>query len=71
MEEILELKNCLLNHQYDRAYAIVEELEAMGRQDKINKLESFLVILLIHLIKIQVENRVTRSWRNSNRNSFR
>jgi hypothetical protein len=70
MEEILELKDCLLNQQYDRAFAIVEDLEAMGRQDKINNLESFLVILLIHLIKIQVEKRVTRSWRNSISNSL-
>ena len=29
MEEILELKHCLLNQQYDRAFAIVEDLEAM------------------------------------------
>ena len=71
MEEILELKDCLLNHQYDRAMTIVEELEEMGRQDKINNLESFLVILLIHLIKIQVEKRVTRSWRSSILNSLR
>ena len=70
MEEILELKNCLLHQEYDRAYAIVKELEAMGRQDKINNLESFLVVLLIHLIKIQVEQRVTRSWRNSISNSL-
>ncbi len=71
MEEILELKDCLLNHQYERAMNIVEELEQMGRQDKINNLESFLVILLIHLIKIQVEKRVTRSWRSSILNSLR
>ncbi|AFZ34125.1 protein of unknown function DUF29 [Stanieria cyanosphaera PCC 7437] len=71
MEEILELKECLLNRQYERAMTIVEELELMGRQDKINNLESFLVILLIHLIKIQVEKRVTRSWRSSIVNSFR
>ncbi len=70
MEEILELKDCLLNQQYDRAFAIVEELEMMGRQDKINNLESFLVILSIHLIKIQVEGRVTRSWKNSLSNSL-
>ncbi len=70
MEEILELKQCLLNQEYDRAFAIVEDLEAMGRQDKINNLESFLVILLIHLIKIQVENRVTRSWKLSISNSL-
>jgi hypothetical protein len=71
MEELLELKDCLLNHQYERAIDIVEELEQMGRQDKINNLESFLVILLIHLIKIQVEKRVTRSWRSSILNSLR
>ena len=65
MEEILELKNCLLHQEYERAFAIVEELETMGRQDKINNLESFLTILLIHLIKIQVEKRITRSWLNS------
>ena len=52
MEEILQLKDCLLRQEYERAFAIVEELEAMVRQDKINNLESFLVILLIHLIKI-------------------
>ena len=50
---------------------LVEELELMGRQDKINNLESFLLILLIHLIKIQVEKRVTRSWRSSILNSLR
>ena len=44
MEEILELKDCLLNRQYERAIAIFEELELMGRQDKIDNLESFLVI---------------------------
>ena len=70
MEEILQLKDYLLRQEYERAFAIVEELEAMVRQDKINNLESFLVILLIHLIKIQVEQRVTRSWRNSISNSL-
>ena len=70
MEEILELKKCLLNQKYDQALIIVEELEEMGRQDKINNLESFLVILLLHLIKIQVEKRVTRSWKNSMINSL-
>ena len=48
MEELLELKDCLINQQYDRAFAIVEELSAMGRQDKINNLESFLVLCLTH-----------------------
>lgn len=65
MEEILELKYCLQNQQYDRALTIVKQLEAMGKQDKINDLESLLVVLLIHLIEIQVKKRVTINCKNA------
>jgi hypothetical protein len=70
MEEIIELKQSIINHDWEKSLAIIEELEEMGRQDKINNLQSFLVILLVHLIKIQVEKRVTKSWRNSIVNSL-
>jgi Domain of unknown function DUF29 len=70
MEEIIELKQSIISHDWETSLAIIEELEEMGRQDKINNLQSFLVILLVHLIKIHVENRVTRSWRNSIVNSL-
>ncbi|MDJ0742410.1 MAG: DUF29 family protein [Xenococcaceae cyanobacterium MO_167.B27] len=70
MEELLQLKNCLLARNYEEAILIVEELETMSRQDKINTLESYLTVLLIHLIKIQVEKRVTKSWLVSLRNSI-
>jgi hypothetical protein len=70
MEEIIELKQSIISHDWETSLAIIEELEEMGRQDKINNLQSFLVILLIHLIKIHVENRVTTSWRNSIVNSL-
>ena len=70
MEEILELKQKLYQGDIQAAIAICDELETMGRQDKINTLESFLVVLLVHLIKIQVENRVTASWIESVRNSL-
>ena len=70
MEEILELREKLYQGDVDAAIAICDELETMGRQDKINILESFLVVLIVHLIKIQVENRVTASWVESIRNSL-
>ncbi|MDJ0590536.1 MAG: DUF29 family protein [Pleurocapsa sp. MO_226.B13] len=70
MEEILELKEKLYQGDIAAAIAICDELETMGRQDKINTLESFLVVIIIHLIKIQVENRVTASWIESIRNSL-
>ena len=70
MEEILELKEKLMNNSIHEAILLVDELETMGRQDKINTLESFLVVLLVHLIKIKVENRTTNSWLNSITNSL-
>ena len=69
MEEILELREQIVKGDLVTALAIVDELETMSRQDKINTLESFLIVLLVHLIKIKVEQRVTRSWRNSIINS--
>lgn len=41
MEEILELKEKLMNHSIQDALLLVDELETMGRQDKINTKEQF------------------------------
>ncbi|MEM9274305.1 MAG: DUF29 family protein [Cyanobacteria bacterium P01_F01_bin.143] len=70
MEEILELKQNLLSGNIDQALFIVEELEEMGRKSIIENIESFLVVLLIHLIKNQVEQRLTSSWKKSILNSL-
>ena len=70
MLEILEIKKHLLAGEIEPALLIVEELEEMGRQSEIRNLESFLVILLIHLIKIQAEQRLTSSWKSSIINSL-
>ena len=71
MEELLTLKERLLRGDISGALAIVEELEEMSKDDKINNIRSYAVILLIHLIKQQAENRTTRSWNVSIRNSAR
>ena len=70
MEELFTLKALLLKGDIRGALAIVEELEEMSRDDKINAISSYAVILLLHLIKQQVENRTTRSWEVSIRNSI-
>ncbi|MDB9337866.1 MULTISPECIES: DUF29 family protein [Cyanophyceae] len=69
MEELLELKGLLLQGDISGALAIVEDLEEMSRDDKINNICSYAKILLLHLIKQQAENRTTRSWDVSIRNS--
>ncbi|NEP39886.1 MAG: DUF29 domain-containing protein [Okeania sp. SIO2H7] len=69
MEELLELKELLLKGDVKASLAIVEELEEMGRKDIIKTIRSHAVILLLHLIKQEVEKRTTRSWDVSIRNS--
>ncbi len=71
MEELLELKQLLLKGDLKGSLAIVEELEEMGRKGLIKTIRSYAVILLLHLIKQQAENRTTRSWDVSIRNSVR
>ena len=70
MEEILELKQNLLSGNIKQALCIVEELKDVCRKSIIENLEYFLVILLIHLIKNQVEQRLTSSWKKSILNSL-
>ncbi|MFB2839610.1 DUF29 family protein [Floridanema evergladense] len=70
MEELLELKELLLKGDIKGSLDIIEELEEMSRDDKITAISSYAIILLLHLIKQQVENRTTRSWDVSIRNSI-
>jgi hypothetical protein len=71
MEELCTLKELLLKGEIKGSLALVEELEEMSRDDKINNIRSYAVILLLHLIKQQAEKRTTRSWEVSIRNSVR
>jgi hypothetical protein len=65
MEELLELRDLLLANRVGDALLLVEEITEMSKDDKINKIFSFGVILLLHLIKQAVEGRSTRSWETS------
>ena len=71
MEELLTLKDLLLKGNVPAALVIVEELEEMSRDDKISTIGNYAIILLLHLIKQQVENRSTASGEVSIRNSIR
>ncbi len=71
MEELFELKSFVEQGKYAEALTLIGEMEEMSRDDKINKIESFFEILLLHLIKIDAEKRTTRSWEVSIRNAIR
>ena len=69
MEDLLELRACIEQGRYAEALTLIGEMEEMSQDEKINKIESFLQILLLHLIKQQAEQRTTRSWEVSIRNA--
>ncbi len=71
MEELLELKDLLLAGNITDALLLVEEMTEMSKDDKLNKIFSFSIIVLLHLIKQHAEQRSTRSWETSIANSVR
>ncbi|MGI8500346.1 MAG: DUF29 family protein [Hassallia sp.] len=71
MEELLELKELLHQGKVAEALIIVEELEEMSKIDKLNKVFSYAIILLLHLIKKNAEKRTTKSWETSIFNSVK
>ena len=62
VQELSDLRQSIVEGRYQDALAIVDELEGMGKQAILRNIESFLVRLLIHLIKNQMEKRLTNSW---------
>ena len=69
MEELLTLKELLVCGDIPAAIVLVEEMTEMSKDDKISKIFSYSIILLVHLIKQKVEKRSTRSWNLSIYNS--
>lgn len=62
MEELLELRTLLMGGNISDALLLVEEMTEMSKDDKLNKIYSFSIVLLMHLIKQEAEKRSTRSW---------
>ena len=70
MEELLTLKTYIETGKYSDALLLINELEEMSLMDIFNKIDSFSVILLLHLIKQQAEKKTTRSWEASIKESL-
>ncbi len=65
MDELMELRTYIEAQRYDDALVLIGTMEEMAKDDKLNKIYSFSVVLLIHLIKQDAEKRTTRSWETS------
>ena len=65
MEELEALRKMVEEHDYTAALALIDEMDEMAKDDKIDKVESFLHVLLVHLIKCSAEKKTTNSWNRS------
>ena len=64
-DELHALRQAIEAGDYTQALWLIDEMDEMSRDDKINKIISYMRVLLIHLIKQAVEKRTTRSWDDS------
>ena len=69
-QELIELRQYINEGRYQDALEIIDDLEEMSKKAILEKIQSFLLRLLIHLIKNQVEQRLTNSWAVSIRDSI-
>lgn len=62
MQELVDLRSSIVEGRYEDALAIIDELEGMSKAAILRNIDSYLIRLLIHLIKNQIEGRLTKSW---------
>ena len=62
MEELAQLRQLLVAGNPKKAIALIDELSEMSKKAIIRNIESYLVLLLAHLIKYQAEQRITNFW---------
>ena len=70
MQELMEMRALMETGRYADALVLLGEMDEMAKDDKINKLESYLHIVLLHLIKQQAEERNTRLWSHAIRQAI-
>lgn len=61
-QELIDLRTSILEERYADALLIVDELEGMSKKAILRNIQSFLIRMMIHLIKNQVEQHLTNSW---------
>ena len=71
MEELLELRRYIEAGDVAAALALLDEMDEMSRDDKLQKIASYMRVLLVHMIKQAVEHRTTKSWEVSIRHALR
>jgi hypothetical protein len=70
VQELIDLRASILEGRYEDALALVDELAWMSKKATLRNIKNYSIRMLIHLIKNQVEQRLTNSWAASIRDSL-
>ncbi len=70
MEELLQLRDHLEHQRYAEALSVLDDLDDMSKKAILDTIQTFLERLLMHLIKNDIEQRMTNSWAASIRDSL-
>ena len=68
-QELKDLREFILDGRYEAALGLIDELEEMSKKAILQNIASFLMRMVMHLIKNQLEARLTNSWAASIRDS--
>lgn len=69
-QELVDLRNSILEGRYQDALILLDELDGMSKKATVRAIKSFAIRMLLHLIKNQLEQRLTNSWAASIRGSI-
>ncbi len=70
VQELIDLRKSILEGRCADALVLLDELDGMSKKAILRAIESFIIRLLVHLIKNQVEQRLTNSGAASIRGSI-
>jgi hypothetical protein len=62
LQELAILRQSILNGQYVESIALIDELDEMSKKAILSNIQSYLIRLMTHLVKNQLEQRLTNSW---------
>lgn len=61
-QELADLRTSILEGRYQDALALLDELDGMSKKAILRAIKSLVIRMLLHLIKNQLEQRLTNSW---------
>lgn len=70
MEELVQLREHIQQQRYREALDLLDDMDDMSKKSILDAIQTFLERMLMHVIKNDIEQRMTNSWAASIRDSL-